>query len=100
MNDNDGLTHQLDFAREQLQGTRSDSPVWRVLPQLIEQPIVTTKYLCESLGLSKSQSERAVKRMENAGVLTARNGRQRNVIWEHRGILDVLDTYAAGLRRK
>ncbi|PST46750.1 cell filamentation protein Fic [Bifidobacterium callitrichos] len=96
----DDLTHQLDLAREQLQGTRSDSPVWRVLPQLIEQPIVTTKYLCEALGLSKSQSERAIRRMESAGVLTARSGRQRNVIWEHRGILDVLDAYAVGLRRR
>ncbi|MBW3091477.1 MarR family transcriptional regulator [Bifidobacterium sp. 82T10] len=69
------------------------------MPQLIAQPIVTTEYLCDSLGLSKPQAERAVKRLEEAGVLTRRGGARRNVIWEHRRILDVLDEYAAGLRR-
>lgn len=96
----DDLSQQLDRARERLHGVRADSPVWKVLPQLIAQPIITTKYLCESLGLSKPQAERAVKRMGDAGVLTTRNGSQRNVIWEHRGILNVLDGYAAGLRRQ
>ncbi|KAB8286807.1 filamentation induced by cAMP protein fic [Bifidobacterium ramosum] len=95
----DDLVDQLDTAKSALRGVRSDSPVWRIVPQLIAQPIVTTAYLCDSLGLSKPQAERAVKRLEEAGVLTRRGGARRNVIWEHRGILDVLDEYAAGLRR-
>lgn len=78
---------------------RSYSPVWRIVPQLIAQPIVTTVYLCDSFWLSKPQVECAVTRLEEAGVLTRRGGARRNIIWEHRGILDVLDEYAAGLRR-
>lgn len=96
----DALTDQLAEAKQLLHGVRSDSPAWRVVPQLIAQPIVTTRYLCDSLALSKPQAERAIKRLADAGVLTARTGRQRNVIWEHRGILDVLDDYAARLRRQ
>ena len=96
----DELAEQLDEARDLLQGTRSDSPVWRVLPHLVAQPVVTTAYLRESCGLSGPQAERAVRRMEAAGVLSARNGRRRNIVWEHRGILDVLDAYAERLRRR
>lgn len=96
----DDLKAQLDEAQDALRGARSDSPVWRVIPQLIAQPIITTKYLCDSLGLSKPQAERTVKRLAEAGVLTARTGRQRSIVWEHRGILDVLDEYAERLRRQ
>lgn len=93
------LCEQLDEARADLYGVRSDAAVWRVLPNLIAQPIINTRYLQKTLGLSKPQAERAIKTLTERGVVVARTGKQRNVVYEHRGILDVLDEYAAGLRR-
>jgi len=95
----DDLCEQLDEARADLYGVRSDAAVWRVLPNLIAQPIINTRYLQKTLGLSKPQAERAIKTLTERGVVVARTGKQRNVVYEHRGILDVLDEYAAGLRR-
>jgi Fic family protein len=95
----DALVEQLDLAREKLNGVRSDSPAWKVLPHLVAQPVVNTRYLRENAGMSKPQAERAIKQLGELGILTPRSGKQRNVLWEHRGILDVLDEYAAGLRR-
>ena len=82
-----------------LRGVRSDAAVWRVLPNLIAQPIINTRYLQRTVGLSKPQAERAIKTLSERGVVMARTGKQRSVVYEHRGILDVLDEYAAGLRR-
>lgn len=95
----DDLCEQLDEARSNLRGVRSDAAVWRVLPNLIAQPIINTRYLQRTVGLSKPQAERAIKTLSERGVVMARTGKQRSVVYEHRGILDVLDEYAAGLRR-
>ena len=95
----DDLCEQLDEARSNLRGVRSDAAVWRVLPNLIAQPIINTRYLQQVVGLSKPQAERAIKTLSERGVVVARTGKQRSVVYEHRGILDVLDDYAAGLRR-
>lgn len=95
----DDLCEQLDEARSNLRGVRSDAAVWRVLPNLIAQPIINTRYLQQVVGLSKPQAERAIKTLSECGVVVARTGKQRSVVYEHRGILDVLDDYAAGLRR-
>lgn len=96
----DDLASQLDEARVALEGVRADAAAWKVLPQLIAQPIVNARYLQETLGLSKPQSERALTTLAERGILTPRSGRQRNVVWQHQGIIDVLDDYAEGLRRK
>lgn len=78
---------------------RSDSPAWKVLPHLVAQPVVSTRYLREDIGMSKPQAEQAIKQLGELGILAPRSGKQRNVLWEHRGILGVLEGYAEGLRR-
>ena len=95
----DDLCEQLDEGLSLLQGVRSDAAVWRMLPNLIAQPIINTRYLQKAVGLSKPQAERAIKTLSERGVVMERTGRQRSVAYEHRGILDVLDEYAAGLGR-
>lgn len=95
----DDLAEQIDEASVTLQGVRKDAAVWKVLPALIAQPIINTRYLQDSLALTKSQSERAIKTLADTGILTPRPGKQRNIVYEHRPILDILDSYAANLRR-
>lgn len=96
----DRLDGQIEAARTALRGTRRDAAVWRVLPHLIAQPVINSQYLRSTVGLSKPQAERALHALADAGVLVPRNTAKRNVVWEHRGILDVLDDYAASLRRQ
>ena len=96
----DALDAQLTDARQKLDGLRKDSSAWRVLPQLIEQPIINGKYLQETLGMSPMASSRALKVLAERGVLKESSGGRRNTVWEHRGVLSVLDDYAARLRRE
>ena len=95
----DDIAAQLEQTRELLHGVRRDAAVWKVLPYLVAQPIINSNYLRTVVGLTKSQAERALKTLAQAGVLTARSNAKRDVVWEHRGMLDVLDDYAASLRR-
>jgi Fic family protein len=95
----DDIAGQLDDARTRLQGIRRDAAVWKVVPYLAMQPILTTEYLHTTIGLSSSQARRALQTLEQRGIVTARKRSGRAVVWEHRGILDVLDAYAESLRR-
>ncbi|WP_190972898.1 Fic family protein [Bifidobacterium rousetti] len=95
----DALEVELDKARQRLQGVRKDSAVWRVLPKLIEQPIINRAYLQRTLGISSMTAGRALTTLTGHGVLVESTGGRRNVVWEHKGILGVLDEYAAQLRR-
>ncbi|MBT1172416.1 Fic family protein [Bifidobacterium sp. MA2] len=95
----DALEEQLAESRERLHGIRRDSAVWRVLPRLIEQPIINRDYLSKTLGLSPMTASRAIRVLTERGVLDEITGGRRNTVWEHRGILSVLDDYAARLRR-
>ena len=42
---------------------------------------------------------RALDALTERGVLVERSGKRRNRVWEHRGILAVLDDYAEQIRR-
>ena len=95
----DDLVAQLDESRSRLQGVRSDAAAWRVLPALVGQPAVNTKYLVSALGLSEMAALRALDALTARGVLTETTGQGRNRVWQHRGILDVLDGYAEQIRR-
>lgn len=100
MNLIEDLDNQLQQIRESIGSVRKDAAVWKVIPHLIAQPILNTAYLQQHIGLSKPQAERAIRTLADAGVLTARNSAKRNIVWEQRGILEVLDEFAVSLRRR
>ena len=95
----DDLVGQLDDSRQKLKGLRSDAAAWRILPALVGQPAVNTKYLMSNLGLGEMGALRALDTLTDRGVLTESTGKSRNRVWQHRGILDVLDGYAEKIRR-
>ncbi|MCH9276194.1 Fic family protein [Bifidobacterium amazonense] len=96
----DALEHQLDESREALRGVRAGATAWNVLPLLIEQPIINREYLTVKLGLTQKTADRAIDTLTKYGVLTEIMGGRRNAVWAHQGILQVLDDYAAQLRRR
>lgn len=95
----DDLAGQLADARELMAGVRPQAAAWRVLPHLVAQPIVNTAYLTEELGLNKVTASRTLDLLAERDVLNERTGRRRNRVWQHSGILNVLDTYAGEIRR-
>lgn len=95
----DGLAAQLDEARSGLHGVRRDAAAWKVLPLLIEQPVLNVEFLVQRLSMSAVTANRALRVLEDKGILVTTMGGRRNRVWEHKGILSLLDDYAAGMRR-
>lgn len=93
------LAEELDRSTELLTGVRKHSRAWQVLPHLIGQPVVNLRYVRNELGLNEMTALRALDALTDRGVLTERSGQSRNRVWEHRGILNVLDGYAEKIRR-
>lgn len=95
----DDLVVQLDESRALLHGIRSDAAAWKILPALVGQPAVNTKYLKSALALGEMAALRALDTLTDRGVLTETTGHGRNRVWQHRGIFEVLDGYAEKIRR-
>lgn len=95
----DDLVDQLEDARARMKGIRSDAAVWRILPALIGQPAVNTKYLMNQLGIGEMAALRALAALTERGVLAETTGKARSRVWQHRGIFETLDAYAAEIRR-
>ncbi|MGO2620893.1 Fic family protein [Glutamicibacter ardleyensis] len=95
----DSLATQLDDSAVKLVGLRSSAAAWKILPRLIAQPVVNARYLKEQLGLGDAAIYRALSVLTERGVLVEKSGRSRNRIWQHDGVLKVLDEYAKSLRR-
>lgn len=95
----DALAVEIEAALDRLAHLRSDATAKRVLPILVAHPVVNAAFLQERLSLSGVTAQRALAQLAEAGVLTERTGRRRGRVWQHRGIIDVLDGYAASLRR-
>lgn len=95
----DDLAAQLAADRERLATLRPQAAAWRVLPHLVAHPVVNSALLTRRLGLNDNTAQRALAQLADAGVLEERSGRQRNRVWQHPGVLTVLDVYAQQLRR-
>lgn len=96
----DDLADQVDQARGQLAGLRSDAASWNVLPHLVENPVINAPLLINKLGMNDVTAQRALEQLVSRGVLAERTGLRRNRVYQHDGILAVLDVYAQQLRRE
>lgn len=97
----DQLAEQLDEGSQALSASRlrPQAVAWRVLPHLVAQPVVNARYFQDDFGMSAPTAQRALAQLTDAGVLSERTGLKRGRVWQHAGILTVLDAYAARLRQ-
>lgn len=95
----DDLVEQLEESREKMTGIRADAAAWTVLPTLVGQPAVNVKYLKRALGLGEMAALRALDALTERDVLAETTGKSRGRVWQHRGIFEVLDSYASVIRR-
>jgi hypothetical protein len=66
----------------------------------VAHPVINARLLTTELGLTDVAAQRALSQLTRAGVVVERTGLRRNRIWQHNGILRILDEYAAMLRRR
>lgn len=93
------LDEQIRESRELLTGVRQHAGAMHLLPHLIAQPIVTSGYVTKLLNVSEATAQRALSTLVERDVLVERTGKRRGRIWQHDGILGVLDDYAESIRR-
>ncbi|MFJ4230144.1 Fic family protein [Cellulosimicrobium cellulans] len=96
----DDLAAQVAAARERLAGLRPQASAWKVVPHLVAHPVLNAAFLRNHLGFSDVTAQRALSQLSDAGVLRERSGLRRNRVWQHDGILAVLDVFAQGIRRR
>lgn len=95
----DNLAVEVDTGRSQLAGLRADSTARKILPLLVANPVVTSRFLQAELGASTRAVLAGLHQLQSRGVLTERTGMKRNRVWHHEGILYLLDDYANQIRR-
>lgn len=97
----DDLDEQITRARAALRdaGVRSHATAYAVLPHLVAHPVINAAFLTDHLGLADNTAQRALAQLAEVGVLSECTGARRNRVWQHAGIIDVLDLYAQTLRR-
>jgi Fic family protein len=80
---------------------RSDSTAGKLADVLLRQPVVSSSLVQGELGVTVSNSFRAIKRLVEAGVLNEVRGTRRNQLWEAQHVTAALDAFAerAGRRR-
>ena len=97
----DDLAAQVEDGRKRLTGElRPQAVGWRVLPYLVAHPVLNAALVKERLGVNDATAQRALAQLTAAGVLEERTGMARNRVWQHPGILRILDVYAQALRRR
>lgn len=96
----DDLNAELAGSSERLAGLRPQASAWKVLPQLIAHPVVNAAFLRRHLQFNEMTAQRALTQLTEHGVLEERSGLRRNRVYQHPGILRILDAYAQQLRRR
>jgi len=96
----DDLATQLAQSRASLAGLRPQAAGWQILPHLIAHPVLNAALVKDVLHVNDATAQRALAQLARSGVVDERTGMHRNRVWEHAGILAVLDAYAQSLHRR
>ena len=97
------LASEIQEARmswQSLMSARSDSGSAMLLDYLLEQPLITSKRAIEFLGTTPANSQNAIDRLVEAGILTQLGTGKRNRIWQAVDVVSALDRFAERSRRK
>jgi Fic family protein len=97
------LVADLTNAREQWQQkvhARRDAIVWKVADLLLKQPVVDSALVQSALGATSANAGRALRQLENAGVIKEFGDKLRNRLWQAPEVLSALDGFAARAGRR
>lgn len=97
-----GLVDDLARVRGEQAGqirARKDAAVWRLNDLLVSQPVVNTGHVVDRLRVSVPTALAAIGTLEKVGVLVEATQKGRNRVWHAPAVVDVLDGFAARIRR-
>lgn len=96
------LASEIQTARMRWQTVmtaRSDSGAALLLDHLLEQPLLTSARVVEILGTTAANSQKAIDRLVDAGILTQLGTAKRNRIWQAFEVVEALEHFASRSRR-
>lgn len=79
---------------------RSDSVAWRILEQLPAQPVVNSDWVTDTFEVSGVAAQRALRQLEETGILREFTGRKRSRLFVADEIIDELDAFAERTGRR
>lgn len=96
------LAAEIQQARmkwQTLLNARSDSGAAQLLDHLLEQPVITSNHVVEFLGITAANSQNAIDRLVDAGILSQLGSGRRNRIWQATDVVLALERFAERSRR-
>lgn len=78
---------------------RRTATIWRILPLLLSQPVVTSAHIQRVAGVTQPAADQIIARLSEAGILTRASAGQRYVTWVASDITGALDDFAERARR-
>lgn len=96
------LAAEIQQARmkwQALLNARSDSGAAQLLDHLLEQPVITSNHVVEFLGITAANSQNAIDRLVDAGILSQLGSGKRNRIWQATDVVRALERFAERSRR-
>jgi Fic family protein len=79
---------------------RRDATAWRVADLLLRHPVLNAALVAAETGIAPQNTYRALRPLENAGVVVEFSDRKRNQLWRAPEVLDALDRFAVRAGRR
>ena len=98
------LATELTILREQWEDeltARGGALVWRLIPLLLQRPVLTSRIVADELGTTPVSARHALNSLEEAGILASAMLDKRTRAWRAVEVLALLDEFAgSGGRRQ
>jgi Fic family protein len=97
------LVDDLNTARERWIAkidARRDAVVWKIVDLLLRQPVVDSALVQRELDATSANAGRALRQLEEAGVIKEFSDKKRNRLWQAPEVLSALDGFAARAGRR
>jgi Fic family protein len=79
---------------------RRDATAWRIADLLLRHPVLNAALVAAETGIAPQNTYRALRPLENAGVVVEFSDRKRNQLWRAPEVLDALDRFAVRAGRR
>lgn len=86
--------------RHSVVGFRSDSSIHRAVDLVVENPVISARFLADNLHVSTVSAQKLVKQLDAVGIVRAATGKYRkSALYQADDILDLLEHGAEVVRR-
>jgi Fic family protein len=79
---------------------RRDAVAWRLADLLVRQTVIDASTVQDELDATSANAHRAIRQLQEAGVITEFSGRKRRRLWQAGEVLTALDDFAARATRR